>query len=71
MARTVGQPNKTGLIWVAVTCTLIINGQIFTISGTPGAHVASWVLIGCTVLLFVVAVASYLRKSKGSGSPPD
>jgi hypothetical protein len=71
MARTVGQPSKTGVIWVAVTYTLIITGQLFTISGTPGSHIVSWILIGCTVLLFITVVASYLRKTRGRGSPPD
>lgn len=71
MARTVGQPNKTGVIWVAATCALIITGQLFTISGTPGAHIVSWVLIGCTVLLFIAVLVSYLRKARGPGSPRD
>lgn len=71
MARTLRQPNKTGVIWVAVTCTLIITGQLFTISGTPGTHIASWVLIGCTALLFITVVVSYLRKARGQDSPPD
>jgi len=70
MART-GPPKKTGVIWVAVTCALIITGQLFTISGTPGTHVASWVLIGCTVLLFIAVLVSYLRKARGPSSPPD
>ena len=71
MARTVGQPNKTGVVWVAVTCTLIITGAILTTSGTPGTHIASWVLIGCTVLLFITVVVSYLRKARGPSFSPD
>lgn len=71
MARTPGQPTKTGVIWVAATCSLIITGQLFTISGTPGTHIASWVLIGCTVLIFITVVVSYLRKAKDRGLPPD
>ena len=71
MAQPLGQPTKTGVFWVAATCSLIITSQLFTISDTPGTHIASWVLIGCTVLLFIAVVVSYLRKAKDRDRPPD
>lgn len=70
MTRTRRQPAKIGVVWVAVTCSVIITGQIFTISGTRGTHIASWALIGCTVLLFITVLISYLRKARDEDSPP-
>lgn len=69
MARTRRQPTKTAVISVAVTCALIITGQLFTISGTRGTHILSWALIGCTVLLFITVLISYLRKARREDPP--